>query len=264
LDDVVDHPRRLTQERHAMADTKLQRLAEARARDLRRSVGEQIRDLRGSRGLSIRELAAAAGVDRSLLSKAEAGEATLTSSALAAIAACLGAEASVRLFQTVGPRLTDHVQARLIDTLATALHPRWRLRLEVPVWQPARGVIDMVIEERGRETVIAGEAQSEIRRAEQQLRWAAEKVDGLRADADFAGRQVRRLLLLRNTADVRATIVSAPAMFAAAYPSRTSEAVAALTGDGLDFPDAAICWVDLRGRKSRLMDGPPRTVSVGR
>jgi transcriptional regulator with XRE-family HTH domain len=247
-----------------MADTTVQRLAQARARDLRRSIGEQIRDLRASRGLSIRELAAAAGVDRSLLGRAESGEAALTSSALAAVAACLGAEASVRLFRTVGPRLADHIQARLIDTLAAALHPRWRLRLEVPVWQPARGVIDVVIEERDQETVVAGEAHSEIRRAEQQLRWAAEKVDGLRADADFAGRHVRRLLLLRNTTDMRAIIASAPALFAAAYPGRTSDAVAALTGGAVDFPDAAICWVDLRGSQSRLMDGPPRAVSVGR
>jgi len=49
--------------------------------------------------------------------RAESGEANLTLGALAALAAVLGAEASVRLYPATGPRLRDHIQVELIETL---------------------------------------------------------------------------------------------------------------------------------------------------
>ena len=55
-----------------------------------------------------------------------------------------------------------------------------------------------------------------------------------------------------------------PALFRAAYPGRTADAVEALADPSMAFPQAAIIWVDLRGMASRLLDGPPRGVTVGR
>ena len=76
--------------------------------------------------------------------------------------------------------------------------------------------------------------------------------------------RVGRLLLLRVTRTTHEVVASAPAMFAAAYPGRTADAVAALTGADLAFPDPAIVWIDLRGTASRILDGPPRGIAVGR
>jgi len=251
-----------------MADTNLQRLARSRGRDLRRGVGAQIRDLREDRELSLREVGAPAGVDRSVLARAEAGEANLTLGALAALATVLGSEASVRLYPSTGPRLRDHLQVRLIETLLARAHPRWRPRLEVPVYRPARGVIDLVLIEPKTGEVVGSEAHSEIRRAERQLRWAAEKVDALSSASGWPwmDRQPRvgRLLLLRSTQATRSVVASAPTLFRAAYPGRSADAIAALTGAAARFPEAAIVWVDLRGTTSRLLDGPPRRIAVGR
>lgn len=75
---------------------------------------------------------------------------------------------------------------------------------------------------------------------------------------------VGRLLLLRSSATTRAVVSATPALFRAAYPGRTADAVDALTGPAGTFPGAAIAWVDVRGKASRLLDGPPRGVAVGR
>lgn len=101
----------------AMADTNLQRLARARARDLRRKVGEQLTDLRAERELSLREVGRGVRVDASVVARAQTGDANLTLDALAAIATALGAEASVRLYPATGPRLRDHVQVELLEAL---------------------------------------------------------------------------------------------------------------------------------------------------
>ena len=251
-----------------MADTTIERLAASRARALRRTVAGQLEDLREQRGLSQREVAEAAGIDRSWLAKAEAGDANLTLHALAAIATVLGTEASLRLYPAIGPRLRDHIQVLLIEALLAILHRRWLPRLEVPVHRPVRGVIDLVLAEPATAQLVGAEAQSEIRKAERQLRWAAEKADAL-PSADgwpwMASRpNLSRLMLLRSTAATRAVVRTTPHLFAAAYPGRSSIAVAALTGATGTVPDATIVWVDVRGSSSRILDGPPRGIDVGR
>lgn len=251
-----------------MADTTIERLAAARARNLRRSVGGQLLEMREDRELSQREVAAAAGLDRSWLARAETGEANLTLDGLAALATALGTEPSLRLYPTAGARLQDHLQTRLLEALLASLHPRWRPRLEVAVYRPVRGVLDVVLAEPRAGEVVGGEAHSEIRSAERQLRWAGEKVDSLPSATGWPwmGRDpaVGRLLLLRSTAATRAVVAAAPALFDTAYPGRTADAVAALTEACGTFPGAAIIWVDLRGTASRLLQGPPRGIEVGR
>jgi transcriptional regulator with XRE-family HTH domain len=251
-----------------MADTTIERLAAARARNLRRSIGDQLLELREDRELSQREVAAAVGLDRSWLARAETGEANLTLDGLAALATALGAEPSLRLYPAAGTRLQDHLQTRLLEALLAPLHPRWRPRLEVAVYRPVRGVIDVVLTEPRTGEAVGGEAHSEIRSAERQLRWAGEKVDSLPSATGWPwmGREpaVGRLLLLRSTAATRAVVAGAPALFGAAYPGRTADAVAALTEASGTFPGAAIIWVDVRGSASRLLHGPPRGIEVGR
>ncbi|HEY6569480.1 MAG TPA: helix-turn-helix transcriptional regulator [Candidatus Limnocylindrales bacterium] len=251
-----------------MADTAIERLAASRGRALRRMVAGQLEELREERGLSQREVAGAAGVDRSWLARAEAGDANLTLHALAAIATVLGTEASVRLYPSSGPRLRDHIQVRLIETLLDQLHPRWRPRLEVPVYRPVRGVIDLVLTDRAASELVAAEAHSEIRRAERQLRWAFEKADALPSAVGWPWMDrhplASRLLILRSTDATRAVVRAAPHVFGAAYPGRTAEAVAALTGAAGTVPDAAIVWIDVLGSASRLLAAPPRGIDVGR
>jgi transcriptional regulator with XRE-family HTH domain len=251
-----------------MPDTAIHRLATSRARSLRRSVGEQIRDPREERGLSLRELSAGAGVHPSVISRAETGEANLTLESLAMLATGLGAEASLRLYPATGPRLRDHLQVRMIETLLERLDPGWRARLEVPVYRPVRGVIDLVLSNPAAAVIAAGEAHSEIRRAERQLRWAAEKAEALPSAGGWPWMtdrpRVCRLLLLRSTAGTRGLVRDAPHVFAAAYPGASAAAVESLVTGGGGFPDAAIVWIDVRGSASRLLDGPPRGIAVGR
>ena len=251
-----------------MADTLIERLARARARDLRRDTGQLLTDTRAARELSLRAVARAAGVDRSLLAKAEEGEATLTTDAVAAVAAVLGMEPSLRLYQTVGPRLRDHVQARMINAFLAPLDHRWRPRLEVLVWRPVRGVIDLVLVDETDPTTVICESHGELRRAEEQLRWAAEKADSIASATGWPWTaepsRLCRLLLLRDCVALREVIGSAPALFAATYPGASRDAYNALIrGDGR-LPDAAILWVDVRGEATRLLSGPPRGVTVGR
>ena len=224
--------------------------------------------MREARDLSLRELAEGARVDRRWLARVERGEANLTLDALAALATVLGAEASVRLYAATGPRLRDHLQVQLLDALLGQLHPRWSPRLEVPVHRPARGVIDLVLVERDLAQVVSGEAHSQIRRAERLLRWSAEKTASIPSAEGWpwtAGEaEVRRLLILRSTRDTRAVVAGAEALFRAAYPGPTRDGIAALTGPGERRAADTLVWVDLRGRATRLLEGAPRGVMLGR
>jgi transcriptional regulator with XRE-family HTH domain len=251
-----------------MSDTAIQRLARSRARTLRRSVGDQLHDLREERALSMRELAGAAGVAASVVSRIESGDANATVDVLARLATALGTEASLRLYAATGPRLRDHLQVRLIEALLAILDSRWIPHLEVPVYRPVRGVIDLVLADRSARELVSGEAHSEIRRAERQLRWASEKTDAL-ASADGwpwmeGSPRTSRILLLRSTPATRAIVGSAPHVFSTAYPGRTADAIAALTGASGTFSGAAIIWVDVRGSASRVLLGPPRGIAIGR
>ncbi|MFH0750946.1 MAG: hypothetical protein V2B17_03845, partial [Chloroflexota bacterium] len=117
--------------------------------------------------------------------------------------------------------------------------------------------------------LIATEVQSQLRRAEQDVRWANEKAEALpssdlyrmaaaAADDGSCGKPaISRLLVLRSTQATRAVISELQALFAAAYPVEASVAVEALRG-GLAWPGAAIVWMTVHGREAHLMDGPPR------
>ena len=160
-----------------------------------------------------------------------------------------------------GPLIRDHIQAAMIEAQLGELHPRWRPLPEVWVTQPVKGIIDLVLEsDDEREPLVAMEAQSELRRLEQQIRWAHAKAQALE---QARGRPVSRLLLLRNTRHTRAVVAEHAETVLAAYPATAADAYAALTGER-PWPGAAILWVDVVHGRATMRAAPPRSITVGR
>ena len=252
-----------------MGETLIQRAARRRAIELRRSVGESLRRLREDAGLSQAEVARAASVHPSYVPLIETGQRAAGPETLAAIAAVLGAEVSVRVFPTMGPRLHDRIQAPMVERFLAALHPRWARTPEVVVNRPSRGVIDLVLGEPSERLLVAGEFNSQLRRLEQQVRWHREKEQSLPSSELWRFASVdgppdtSRLLVLRSTVTMRALANDFEATLRAAYPAETADVLEALTGTGR-WPGAGIAWMWVAGRDAQLMDGPPRGVRLGR
>jgi hypothetical protein len=180
----------------------------------------------------------------------------------------LGLSFSVRLYPGTGPLIRDHIQAAMIGALLTILHERWRPTPEVPVYRPVRGVIDLVLDDLVSATTVACEAQSELRRMEQQLRWSRAKADPLQDAREASGveaveRSIGRLMLLRSSARTRAAVAEHASVVAAAYPARTTDAFAALARQA-PWPGDALLWCRLERGDTEVMDRPPRGIRVGR
>jgi transcriptional regulator with XRE-family HTH domain len=220
-----------------------------------------VAELRADAGVSVAALARCAGIHRAYLGRIESGAARPSLDTLTAISTCLGADLSVRFYPAAGPRLHDRFQAPMIDALIRRLGPAWRSRPEVPV-PAARGVIDLVLDRALDQMTIVCECHSEIRRLESVLRRAAEKSEALRGSSDFNG-SVSTLLLLRSTEATRRVAGQFEATLAAAYPGRTADALAALSGNAA-WPGGAIVWANVEGGRAVILDGPPRGVRVGR
>ena len=234
-----------------------------RRRDLFRALGLELRRLREDAGRSQAAVARASGVAQSHLSAIEAGTAEPSLEVLLAIGEALGADLSVRLFPNTGPRIRDRLQIAMSEALIAALHPRWQVVPEVPVYRPVRGVIDLVLRDRSGADAIATEIHSQLRRVEQQVRWAAQKTDALAALPDLEGREVGRLLVVRNTAAMRDAVRAGAGTLAAACPARVEEALASLRGT-VPWPGAALIWAAVERGHARLLEGPPRGIAVGR
>ena len=164
----------------------------------------------------------------------------------------------------------------MIQCLARALHSRWRRFVEVTVYRPVRGVIDMVLHDPLEPVLISTEAQSELRRIEQQVRWARAKSDALAstgaselagvlqaADGRPSDVAVSRLLLLRSSTATHRAAAMYSDLLAAAYPARHADAVAALTGTA-PWPGAALVWMDVANGIATLKAAPPRGIRLGR
>jgi hypothetical protein len=199
----------------------------------------------------------------------EAGVADATIETLSAAALALGGELSVRFYPGTGPRIRDRLQAAMIEAFLNEVHPRWERHLEVPVYRPAAGVIDLVLADWASGEIIAAEFQSQIRRLEQQLRWATAKSDSLASTsvaglADAAGSsRIQQLLVLRSTYDTRVLATQMAATLAVAYPAKVVDVLNALRGTAR-WPGAGIVWISLDGGRATVMDGPPRGVKLGR
>jgi hypothetical protein len=152
----------------------------------------------------------------------------------------------------------------MIETLIREAHASWSSEPEVLVWTPIRGSIDVVLR-RATGPAVACEAQSELRRLEQQVRWARMKADALAARSSLngigpdAGAAVSTLLLLRATAVNVAVIVRYAETLRAAYPGGHAAAVASLRGTA-PWPGSAIAWMDVSGGRAAFRASPPRGV----
>ena len=275
----VDHPHEGTAKRSGRAcdamtrphapRTRLERVAADAVRRARRGLATDLRTGREDAGLSIRRLAAAAGVSASTLRAVEQDDVEPSLQVLARLATVLGMSLSVRLYPGTGPLIRDHIQAAMIEALLEILHERWRPRPEVTVFRPVRGVIDLVLDATT-EPLVACEAQSELRRIEQQVRWSRSKADALQegrraesAAAAKAASRVGRLLLLRSTARTRAVVAQYTELLRAAYPARARDAYAALTGES-PWPGDALLWCRVEDGQATVLDRPPRGISHGR
>lgn len=248
--------------------TKLQIEADRRAIDGRRRLGTEIRQLREDVGLSKAVVARAAGVDAGLIRGVERGECEASSVTMARIAAALGAEVSTRLFPSAGPPIRDRFQARMIEAFLRELPPAWHRSPEVPVHRPVRGVIDLVIAHRVAHVVACLEAQSEIRRLEQQIRWAFAKRDALPSSPlwpflapDPADPPlVSSILLLRSTTATRELARTFRDTLQAAFPADPEDLRAALTDATRPWPGNGIIWIRLEGSEATILPGWPREV----
>jgi transcriptional regulator with XRE-family HTH domain len=246
--------------------TSIERLGAKQAREVRRSIASEIERARQDAGLSARRLAAAAGISHASLLTIERGSHDPTTEVVARLAAALGMSFSVRLFPGTGPLIRDRHQSAMLGSLIGILHARWRRRPEVAVYRPVRGVVDLVLDADD-EPVVACEAESELRRIEQQVRWAGAKADALASarerDDGTSGRLVGRLLLLRSTTRNRAVVAQYAEVVAAAYPARAIDAYASLAG-GSPWPGDALLWCRVENGQAVVLDRPPRGIRVGR
>jgi hypothetical protein len=196
-------------------------------------------------------------ISRAHLCAIEAGKAEASTEVLAAIAEVLGASLAVHLYPGTGPRIRDHLQAAILEALLGDLHPRWKRFVEVPVYRPVRGVIDLVLHDATAPVVVAVEIQSELRRLEQLIRWSNLKRDALPsadlwqfvAAADTP--PISALLVVRATRVTRAVANDHPEQLRALYPARAADTFAALTTD-TPWPGAGLLWATIEGGRARL------------
>ena len=224
--------------------------------------------MRVDAGLSQRRLAATAEIDHGFLSNVEHGRREPSLAVLNAIATALGGSVSVRLHPGTGPRVTDPIQSRITEALVGILHVRWTRMLEVPVYRPVRGVIDLVAHDRASGVVLAIEIQSQLRRLEQHLRWMNEKADAL-PSAEFwpfvdSTPIIHRVLVLRSTRTNRALAARFAATLGTAYPASAADGYEALTQAHVAWPGSVLLWATLDGDRARMLERPPRGVDLGR
>lgn len=234
-----------------------------------RAIGDAYRQAREDAGLSQRQVARLAGISQSYLVEIEAGRATPNVATLTAIAQALGGDLSLRFYPGTGPSIRDHLQARMVEAVIRVLDDRWTPYPEVPVRSPVAGVIDLVLAERRQHLLVASEFHSQLRRLEQQIRWAREKADGLANTPIGVGAghgsptTTHRLLVLRSTQTMRSLASDFEATLSAAYPARTAGLVDSLTGTA-EWPGSGVIWVRIDGARTHLLERPPPGVRLGR
>ena len=237
-------------------------------REIHRVVLGEIDRLRRDAGMSVRRLALEAAVDPGYLSQVFAGSRSPTTFVLVALTKVLGADLSMRVYPTTGPTVRDAIQAPIGEELLRIVAPTWRRSVEVGVYRPARGFIDIVFDEPSLAVAVATEIQSRIDRLEQQVRWAQDKAQSLPSsdmwrflDGEHA---ISRLLVLRSTSATREVARRFQATLEAAYPARAADVFTALTIAGTPWPGPGILWADVDGDHVRVREHPPRGVTLGR
>ena len=239
-----------------------------KTREVNRAAVLDIDRLRQDAGMSVRRLAQEASIDAGYLSQLFAGLRSPSTAVLVALTTVLGADLSIRVYPTTGPTVRDAIQARIGEELLRIAAPTWKRSIEVPIYRPARGFIDIVFDEPLQSVTVATEIQSRIDRLEQQIRWAQDKAQSL-PSADLwrfidQERSISRMLVLRSSQATRAMARRFSSTLAAAYPAPTQKVFTALTVPGAPWPGSGILWADVRGDEVRVLDRPPRGIALGR
>jgi len=252
----------------SLTKTAVQRETARRLRHLGLQLGDEMRRLRLEAHVSIAAVSRATGIHAAHLGRIETGEAHPSAEVLIAVGVALGADLSIKYFPGSGPRIHDRFQAPMIEALLGGLGPRWRAQLEVPIGQPRRGVIDLILHDQASGLMIVTEVQSDLQRLEQQIRWGHEKAAGLAtsrvgATAGSIEGAVSELLVLRSTVRTRDLARQYEATLRAAFPARTTDAYRALTGQE-PWPGPAVVWMHAHGTHVTVMRLPPAGVALGR
>lgn len=247
--------------------TRLRIDASRRTTRTAQAIGESYRHQREDAGLTQRQVAQTAGISQPHYAAIEAGGVVATLEVLQSIALALGGDVSLKFYPGTGPRIRDRLLAPMVEAILRILHPRWQRFPEVPVHRPAAGVIDLVLADPSLFLLVAAEFQSELRRLEQQLRWAALKAEGLPATSiaqlvGTAQSKVDRLLVLRSTRATRVLARDYGKTLRAAYPARMADVLASLTGDA-PWPGSGVVWITLDRRGAHVMDRRPPGVVLG-
>jgi transcriptional regulator with XRE-family HTH domain len=246
------------------------RRVERRTEELKRAFGTQLRQDRTDANVTQTALAIAADMSRSHLCGIELGKSEASLLVMASLADALGADLVLRMRPGTGPRIRDRVQSRIIEELIRIVHPRWQRFLEVPVVRPSRGVIDLVLHDQTSDAMVAAEIQSEIRRLEQSIRWANLKREALPSSdlwsmaAHAREPAVHGLLVLHATRSNRELAERFRLQFATVYPAKATDAYQALTTPDARWPGSAVLWASVDGDTARILERPPRGVSLGR
>jgi transcriptional regulator with XRE-family HTH domain len=201
-------------------------------------------------GISTAALARAAKVDDSYLARILDGRVSPSLGTYGRLADAIGADLSLRLYPNTGPALRDRHQAGILETLLAMLHPRWHAFIEVAVRRPSKGWIDAALHDPRTSWLVATEIQSELRRLEQQIRWADEKAASLSSWEGFehlGAPTVSKLLIVRRTRTTRAIADEHRHQLRTAYPADGRDAIVALTSATAAWPGAALLWGAGRG-----------------
>jgi transcriptional regulator with XRE-family HTH domain len=239
-------------------DTGVTRAAARVSGRLHHGLAEDIDRLRADAGLSVTALGRASGMDPGYLYRIIAGTERPSLQTYARLAVALGADLTSRFYPNTGALVRDRHQARMLEVLLGAVHPRWQVHMEVAVRRPSRGWIDAALHEPRERVLVAAELQSELRRLEQLVRWSGEKAASLPSWdgwAQFdAEPRTSQLLLVRRTPTTRAAVAEFALQLRVAFPAHPDDALAALTGTA-PWPGAALVWVATDGRGARLVAG---------
>src|SRR5690242_910077 len=100
--------------------------ADRRERDLRRALGLDLRNQCADAGITCAALARASGLSAPHVSRILAGLESPSLHAVAALSVALNGRPVVPIEPTTGPRIRDHVQARIEEALIAILDSRWK------------------------------------------------------------------------------------------------------------------------------------------
>ena len=160
-----------------------------------------------------------------------------------------------------GPRVKDHLQVRMLEALLRELITRWEPRLEVPVYRPVHGVIDIVLASGDGGDLVAGEgAQRALgRRRADPLGTPEDRRPAVGDGWPWgvgASRRASDSCCSVTRGQCAVLVAHAAAVFDAAYPASSAAAFEALVGDR-PWPGDAVVWVRLDGSATHLLHAAP-------